>query len=307
MLRKLLQTGTVDREAPLNRSDLPWLSGAVIFGGIIAPVLLLIGLQQTSASNASLLLNLEGAFTVILACAIFHENLGRRVSVGILAVLLGGLLISWQPTVFGGGLFGPLAIGAACLSWGIDNNLMQRISAGDAREVGAIKGLVAGTFNIFLGIWLGGTLPSATWTVVTLTVGFFTYGLSIMLYILSLRRLGTARTGAYFSAGPFIGAFLGLVLWHESASWSFVVASMVMIMGVWCLLSERHSHLHIHEALVHSHGHVHDEHHQHKHSPHDPSGKPHSHLHEHVPIAHSHTHYPDVHHRHSHREHASES
>jgi len=291
-----IQSGTIRKEAPLNRIDLPWLSGAVVFGGIAGPVLLFTGLRQTPASDASLLLNLEGVFTVIMAWAVFHENLDRRVSVGIVAVLLGGTLISWQPTAIGATFLGPLAIGVACLCWAIDNNLTQRISAGDPREVAAIKGLVAGTVNISLG----GSLPSAIWTVAALTVGFLTYGLSLMFYVLALRKLGTARTGAYFSAGPFIGAFVGLVLWRESITLSFGVASIAMVVGVWLLLSERHFHSHIHEAFVHSHRHVHDEHHQHKHSPLDPPGEPHSHLHEHEPIAHSHDHYPDIHHRHSH-------
>jgi drug/metabolite transporter (DMT)-like permease len=187
------------------------------------------------------------------------------------------------------------------MCWGIDNNLTQRISASDPREVAAIKGLVAGTVNLLLGVWLGGRLPFVTWAVIALTVGFFTYGLSIMFYVLALRRLGTARTGAYFSAGPFIGAFVGLVVWHESLTLALAVASIAMVLGVWLLLSERHTHWHIHETFIHSHSHVHDEHHLHKHGPLDPTGEPHSHLHEHEPIAHSHSHYPDIHHRHSHR------
>jgi drug/metabolite transporter (DMT)-like permease len=300
VLLRRIQSGTIGREAPLNRIDLPWLSGAVVFGGIAAPVLLLTGLQQTPASDASLLLNLEAVFTVILAWAVFHESLGRRVGAGIAAVLLGGVLISWQPTAISGGVLGPLMIGMACLCWGIDNNLTQRISAGDPREVAAIKGLVAGTVNISLGIWLGGSLPSPTWTAVALTVGFFTYGLSLMFYVLALRSLGTARTGAYFSAGPFIGGLVALVLWRESATLSLGVASVAMVAGVWLLLSERHIHSHVHEAFAHSHRHVHDEHHQHKHGPLDPTGEPHNHLHEHELIAHSHSHYPDIHHRHSH-------
>lgn len=300
LLRWILQKGTVGHEAPLTRTDLPWLSGAVISGGIVAPFLLLVGLQQTPASDASLLLNLEGVFTVILAWLIFHENVDRKASVGVTAILLGGALISWQPISAGGRVWGLLTIALACLCWGIDNNFTQRVSAGDPREVAAIKGLVAGTINMVLGIWLGGSLPSAIWTAVALTVGFFTYGLSLMFYVLALRKLGTARTGAYFSLGPFIGALVGLVLWHESVTLTLGMASVAMLVGVWFLLSERHNHLHVHETLVHSHRHVHDEHHQHRHAPFEPSEEPHSHLHEHVQLTHAHDHYPDTHHRHSH-------
>jgi len=299
-LRSILQVGTVRKETPLSRTDLPWLSGAVIFGGIVAPVLLLVGLEQIPASDASLLLNLEGVFTATLAWVVFRENVGRRVGAGIGAILLGGVLLSWQPTATYVVLSGPLAIGAACLCWAIDNNLTQRISAGDPREVAAIKGLVAGMINVLLGFWFGGTLPSAPWTVAALAVGFFTYGLSLMFYVLALRKLGTARTGAYFSAAPFIGAFVGLVMWHDPVTPLFVVASVAMGVGVWFLMSERHNHSHIHNAIVHSHRHIHDEHHQHRHVSLDPSGEPHSHRHEHEPIMHLHDHYPDIHHRHSH-------
>jgi hypothetical protein len=188
----------------------------------------------------------------------------------------------------------------ACLCWAIDNNLTQKVSAGDPREVAAIKGLVAGTVNIILGLLLGGSFPKTEWLAASLAVGFFSYGLSLMLFVSALRELGTARTGAYFSTGPFIGAVIGMVIWKDPITIGLVVAIVAMAAGVWLLSTEQHTHIHIHEPLVHVHRHVHDEHHKHPHSPENPSGEPHTHVHEHGGLAHSHRHYPDIHHRHSH-------
>ena len=298
--RRLVRRGGASKEAPLTRTDLPWLLGSIVVGGLAAPVLLFAGLQRTLLSDASLLLNLEVVFTVILAGIIFHENIGRRVGAGVIAILLGCVIISWQPTVAGLRLLGPLVIVAACLCWAIDNNLLQKLAACDPREVATIKGLVAGAVNFSLGLWLGGSLPSPAWTLSALLVGFLTYGLSLICYVLALRKLGTARTGAYFSTNPFVGAVAGLLLWHDPFTITLAIGSIAMVLGIFLLLSEQHGHLHTHEALVHSHRHVHDDHHQHKHSPFDPAGDPHNHPHMHEPITHSHEHYPDIHHRHSH-------
>lgn len=299
-LSHLSHRGAVRKEASLTRRDVPWLSGAVVFGGALAPVLLLTGLQKTPASNASLLLNLESVFTVALAWIAFHENIGQRFTMSVGTILIGSVLLSWQGVSLGGSIVGPFAIVAACLSWAVDNNLTQKISASNPVQIAAIKGLVAGSVNLLLGILLGGAWPSAFFLGTALLVGFFSYGLSLVLFVLSLRTLGTARTGAYYSTAPFIGAILALLVWREPVTLIFVAASGAMVIGVLLLMTERHAHLHLHEPLVHVHLHVHGEHHQHKHRPNDPGGEPHSHLHEHVVLNHSHSHYPDIHHRHSH-------
>ena len=195
ILTWLLRGRTISHEAPLAHADVPWFLGAVIFGGILAPVLLLTGLQQTPASNASLLLNLETVFTVMLAWVVFHESADRKFALGMGAILLGSVFLSWNGVALGGGLLGPLAIAAACLCWGVDNNLTQKVSAHDPVQISAIKGLVAGTVNLLLGIWFLSALPALVWVSAALVVGFFSYGLSIVLFVLALRNLGTARTG----------------------------------------------------------------------------------------------------------------
>jgi drug/metabolite transporter (DMT)-like permease len=300
ILTWLLRGRTISHEAPLAHADVPWLLGAIIFGGILAPVLLLTGLQLTPASNASLFLNLETVFSVMLAWVVFHESADRRFALGMGAILLGSVFLSWNGVALAGGLLGPIAIAAACLCWGVGNNLTQKISAHDPVQISAIKGLVAGIANLLLGIWFLNALPALVWVSAALVVGFFSYGLSIVLFVFALRNLGTARTAAYFSTAPFIGAILSVLALGETITISLVAASFAMIVGVWLLSTEKHAHLHIHGPLVHAHPHAHDEHHQHSHRSHDPAGEPHVHLHEHAPVIHSHSHRPDIHHRHSH-------
>lgn len=291
------------RETPLTRRDVPWLLGAITFGGGLGPLLLMIGLTRTPASATSLLLNLEGVFTALLAWFLFHENFDRRIALGMLAIVAGGVALSWEGRLSWGGTTGPLAVAGACLCWSIDNNLTQKISAGDPVQITMIKGLVAGGVNTALAFLLGATLPSAPVVTAALAVGFLGYGVSLVFFVLALRDLGTARTGAYFSTAPFVGALLSLIIFRERPTSLLLVAAALMAIGVWLHLSERHQHEHRHEAMEHDHAHVHDEHHQHIHTEADPPVTdpiPHTHRHRHRPMVHSHAHYPDIHHRHSH-------
>lgn len=287
-------------EAPLGRADLPWLAGAMLSGGALGPLLLMLGLARTPASGASLLLNLEAVFTAALAWVVFREHVHRRIAVGMIAIVAGGVLLSREGRLAWGGLMGPLMVAGACLAWAVDNNLTQKISGSDPVQIAMLKGLVAGAMNTGIALALGARWPAGATLAGAALVGFFGYGLSLMLYVRALRELGTARTGAYFSLAPFIGAALGLVLWHEPATPVFAVAAALMGLGLWLHLSERHDHAHTHEALEHAHAHVHDAHHRHAHGPDDPPGEPHTHVHRHEPLTHAHPHYPDIHHRHSH-------
>jgi drug/metabolite transporter (DMT)-like permease len=287
-------------EAPLARRDLPWLVGAIGFGGFLGPLLLLIGLSHTPASAASLFLNLEGVLTALLAWIVFRENVDRRIALGIVAIVAGGALLAWQGRLEWGGLSGPLLVAAACLCWAIDNNLTQKVSASDPLQIAALKGATAGTVNLAIGLSLAGSLPALPRIGAALVLGFFGYGLSLVLFVLALRSLGTARTGAYFSTAPFVGAILSVVLWHDPVTTTLVVAGGLMALGVWLHLTEHHIHAHTHESLSHAHPHIHDAHHQHSHAPDDPAGDPHSHTHVHEGVTHRHPHFPDIHHRHGH-------
>lgn len=287
-------------EAPLRRREMPWLAGAVVFGGVLGPVLLMLGLTHTLASTASLLLNLEGVLTAVLAWVVFRENVDRRVFLGMLAIVAGSVLLTWQRQRIGELPWGALAIAGACLCWAIDNNLTRPLSGGDPVQIAAIKGGVAGVINIGLALWLGLRLPAVLPLLATGLLGFVGYGLSLVLFVLALRSLGTARTGAYFSTAPFVGAALSLLLFPEHPRLTFWLAGALMAMGVWLHVSERHAHEHTHESLAHEHRHRHDEHHQHTHDFPWDSSEPHTHPHVHEPITHVHPHYPDIHHRHRH-------
>ncbi len=287
-------------EKALKGSDIPWLTGAIAFGGIIAPLLLLIGLTTTTGAAASLLLNFEGVFTALLAWFAFKEHFDRRIMIGMLAIILGGVLLSWVPGAHFGLSLGSLCIIAAALCWGLDNNFTRNISASDPVQVAAIKGVIAGLTNCFFALMLGAKLPAMPLIVIASLTGFLGYGISLSLYVKALRFLGTSRTGAYFSTAPFAGAFISLLVLKEPLTINFVIAAIFMGIGVWLHLTEKHEHEHLHEAITHEHPHIHDEHHQHEHGPDDPVGEPHSHLHSHTKMTHSHPHFPDIHHRHDH-------
>ena len=282
------------------RGDWRWLAGAIALGGVVGPVALMFGLARSAASTASLLLNLEAVFTALIAWFMFGENFDRRIALGVAAVVAGGLMLAWAPVESGSTAVGLLLIVAACLCWGIDNNLTRRISAGDAVVIAALKGLVAGSVNLGLAFALGYRLPTLAAWASTAAVGFFGYGVSLVLYVLALRHLGAARAGAYFSVAPFFGALLAILLQHEPLTWQLTIAGILMAAGVWLHVSERHSHEHAHTSMQHTHSHVHDEHHRHAHAFDWDGREPHAHPHEHAPIVHTHAHYPDVHHRHPH-------
>ena len=294
-IRKL--NGSFSAEAQLIRTDLPWLAGTVIFGGLLGPLLLLFGLNLTDAASASLLLNLEAVFTLQLAWVVFHEHVDRRLFLGAIAIVAGAVLLSWQGDI-GKFRWGLLLIALACLSWAIDNNLTRKISATDPFVLAAIKGLAAGSINTALALNSGAHWPAFPQLPAALVLGFISYGLGLVLFIFALRYLGTARTGAYYGTAPFIGAIFAAIVLGTPLTAIILMAGLLMAVGAWLHLAERHEHEHVHADEEHDHIHVHDEHHQHFHE-----GKftePHTHPHRHPPLTHKHAHYPDLHHRHRH-------
>jgi drug/metabolite transporter (DMT)-like permease len=295
----LLRRGTQQTEAKLVRQDIPWLAGTVIFGGVIGPILLLFGLSTTDAASASLLLNLEAVFTLLLAWIVFREHVDSKLFAGAAAIVLGALLLSWQGGL-GKASLGMLLISLACLSWAIDNNLTRKISAVDPFVLASVKGIVAGTVNAGIAYAMGANLPGWTGITSAMLLGFFSYGLGLVLFIIALRHLGTARTGAYYGTAPFIGALGATILLATPLTPVLIVSGLLMALGAWLHLSEKHIHEHDHEILDHDHSHVHDEHHQHEHEPGQRTSEPHSHAHHHSGLAHVHAHWPDLHHRHGH-------
>lgn len=295
--RTVLKIGP--KEAPLARADWRWMALVVLAGGVAGPILLMLGLVSTPASSAALLLNLEGLATMAIAWLVYRENVDRRLVLGALAILAGALLLSWQGSGFTFGI-GAFAIAGACLAWGIDNNLTRKVSGSDPVQIAMIKGLAAGLVNLALAFLMGATLPYSGLSLVAGVVGFFGYGVSLVFFVLALRFLGTARTGAYFSAAPFVGALLALLMFGEAVTWQLGAAGALMAIGLWLHLVEKHGHEHMHEAMDHIHAHTHDDHHQHSHGADGLPSEPHAHAHRHEPLRHAHPHYPDLHHRHGH-------
>jgi drug/metabolite transporter (DMT)-like permease len=282
----------------LPRNEALWFAGAIIAGGIVAPVLLMFGLTKTPASGASLLLNAEGVFTALLAWFAFKENFDRRIALGMIAIVAGAVVLSWQGDASFAGLWPSLALLGACLAWGIDNNFTRKVSLSDTTWIASIKGLIAGSVNLALAFMLGASLPPLPNLLGAMMVGFLSYGVSLALFVVGLRCLGTARTGAYFSVGPFIGAVIALAF-GEPLTLPLVLAGALMALGIWLHLTEHHAHEHTHAEIEHEHKHMHDEHHQHEHDT-PATGISHSHKHQHSELEHEHNHFPDAHHQHEH-------
>ena len=293
---RLARGQTSDR---LVRSEVLPLVGAIGFGGVLAPVLLMFGLAGMPASGASLLLNAEAVLTVAIAWFVFREHANRRTVAGFALILTGVLVLGWQGQTLFGGWWPTLALLGACLGWALDNNLTRAVSSVDATWLAMVKGLVAGTVNLAVALLLGNAAPAPLMVLGAMGLGAVSYGLSLVLFILGLRSVGTARAGAYFSTAPFFGGVLAVAL-GEPVTPLLVVAAVLMAGGVWLHISEHHAHEHTHERLVHDHWHVHDEHHQHAHDVPVEPGVRHRHLHVHEPITHEHAHFPDIHHPHRH-------
>lgn len=295
----LFVLGRKRSEAALEPGDVPWMIGAILVGGVAAPLCLLFGLARTPAATASLLLMLETAATAGLASVLFREAVGRRTWLAVLLVTAGGILLSVDPRGAWGVSTGALLIVAACVLWGLDNNLTRHVSLRDPKSIVILKGLGAGGFSLLLATALGRPFPALGQAVAALAVGAVSYGASIALFVRSLRRLGAARTGALFGTAPFLAAALSFAVFRELPPATTYAALPFMVVAAWLLTRERHEHDHVHDALVHAHRHAHDEHHRHEHADGEPQGA-HAHAHRHETLAHAHAHRPDEHHRHAH-------
>ncbi len=282
----------------LPRGQRTALLGAILFGGVLGPALLMIGLRTAGAASTALLLNLEIAFTALIAWSLFRENAGLRVVIGVILLLTGAALLAFAMNRVSGFGWGALAVVAACLCWAVDNNLTRDVPSPHPVAIALVKGAVAGPANIGFALLAGAAMPSPVGFGAALLIGAAGYGASLVLFITALRKLGSARTAAYFASAPFAGVGLALLIGSGTPPPAFWLAFLLMAAGVWLHLSERHSHLHTHTAQVHDHEHVHDLHHQHDHAPGEDARQPHRHPHRHQPVTHAHAHTPDLHHRH---------
>ncbi|HWA23749.1 MAG TPA: DMT family transporter [Caulobacterales bacterium] len=284
----------------IAKPDRLWLLGAIISGGGVGPVLLMLGLAMTDAATSSLLLTLEGVFTALIAWLAFREHVHARLIWGMGVIALGAAALAWNGAPTFAASLGPVLIAGACLAWGVDNNLTRKVALNDATVVAMLKGLFAGAANLGLAVLAGARWPHLYHAAGAMIVGFAGYGVSLVLFVFALRELGAGRTGAYFSTAPFLGALLAVAAFHAPVTPILIAAGILIAIGVWLHLTETHAHEHQHDATAHQHAHVHDDHHQHAHAPGDPAGEPHTHWHVHTPMRHAHAHYPDAHHRHGH-------
>jgi drug/metabolite transporter (DMT)-like permease len=284
----------------LEPGEWRWLAGAIVAGGVVAPVLLMYGLSAMPASGAALLLNAETVFTALLAWFVFRENFDRRIALGMAIIVAGALVLAWPDEARFGALWPSLAVLGAGLGWALDNNLTRKVALADATWIAACKGWAAGMVNLGIAALVVERWPSAATVAAAIVLGWVCYGLSLTLFVVALRQLGTARTSAYFSVAPFVGALIALPLLGEALTLRLLSAGALMAFGVWLHLTETHGHQHTHEVLEHTHEHVHDLHHQHTHEVPVAAQVRHTHRHRHVALTHQHAHFPDAHHRHGH-------
>jgi len=291
-------------EASLTKKDHPWLFGAILFGGILAPILQMFSLRITPASTASLLLNFEGVATTLIAILIFKEAIGKKVWWAIILITLASILLSWDFRNAWGLSLGAIGIILACISWGVDNNMTRNISSKNPFSIVCYKGLGAGSFSLMAAILMRNQLPGFTLILIAMLVGFFCYGFSIVLFVLAMRNMGSIRTSAWFGSAPFIGVILSFVILREIPNPLIYLSLPIMILGAVFLINEDHDHIHDHERMEHSHKHSHkDGHHDHTHEDlEEQKNYQHSHQHKHEILQHNHPHLPDIHHRHSHQE-----
>jgi drug/metabolite transporter (DMT)-like permease len=284
--------------AGLDAANRRRLAGAVLFGGIAAPILLLLALKIESAAAVALLLTLEVAATALLGALFFRDRLGGRGWLGVAGIIAASSAVGW-----GGGAPGVLAavlVGAACLGWAIDNHCTALIDALTPARTTLVKGIVAGAINLLLAAGLTPQVPTLRQAAAGLAIGAACYGLSLVLYIRAAQQLGAVRAQATFATAPFFGVGLAALLFGEGLSLVATVAMAIAALSVFLLLRDQHAHTHRHAALSHTHEHAHDDgHHHHAHDGVPPSRR-HTHAHAHEAVEHAHRHAPDLHHRHEH-------
>lgn len=286
-------------EARLRRSDVQRLAGVTLTGGVLAPVLLLVGLERVSGVAGSLLLNLEAVLTMVVAIAIFGEHLDRRAAAGAGVVVLAAAVLGFSGGESRVDVLGIVCVAGACLLWAVDNNLTQQLSGRDPFAIVRAKAAVAASVNLVLAVGLGAPRPGFGALLGAVVLGGAAYGLSVVLDAYALRWVGAAREAAFFGTAPVFGVATAVIVLGETITTAEGVAVAVMGVGIYLLITERHVHRHVHAPLEHDHRHRHDDgHHDHVH------GVPvleHAHAHAHTATAHDHLHVSDVHHRHPHQ------
>jgi drug/metabolite transporter (DMT)-like permease len=275
------------------------LGGVILFGGIMGPLFLMIGLKTANAMSVSIWLNMELATTAILGVLFFKDQLDRYAIIGILLTLFAGIIISSQESA--SGIVSAVFILLACVSWGFDNHFSAIIDGVTPQTITFVKGVFGGITNLTIGMFLTNWQIELIYIPAALLIGVFSYGISIVLYVTSAQNLGAKRSQILFSTAPFWGIFAAWIFLGESLTLIVLISFSILVLGIIFTNIASHGHFHYHKGMAHIHLHSHnDGHHNHIHAGDDYKSLKHSHIHEHKEIKHKHEHYPDLHHRHEH-------
>jgi drug/metabolite transporter (DMT)-like permease len=275
------------------------LAGVILFGGILGPLFLMIGLKTANAMSVSIWMNLELVATAILGILIFKDNLDRYAVIGILLTLLAGIIISSQES--SSGIVSAIFILMACISWAFDNHFSAIIDGVSPQTITFVKGVFGGVTNLTIGMFLNKWQIQLSYVPAALFIGVFSYGISIVLYVTSAQNLGATRSQILFSTAPFWGILAAWIFLGESLTLIVLISFFILALGLIFTNLASHGHSHLHKGTVHIHLHSHDDaHHNHLHEGYEDKSLKHSHLHEHTEIRHTHKHFPDLHHRHEH-------
>jgi drug/metabolite transporter (DMT)-like permease len=295
----ILKNRKIEIEALRQTGKKKHLAGVIFFGGILGPLFLMLGLKTANSMSVSIWMNMELVATAILGVLIFKDHLDRYAIIGILLTLASGIIISSQES--GSGPISAIFILLACIAWGFDNHLSAIIDGVSPQTITFVKGVFGGITNLTIGLVLNSEQILSHYVPIALLIGIFSYGISIVLYVISAQNLGATRSQILFSTAPFWGILAAWIFLGEHLNLITMISFSVLVLGIIFTNLASHGHQHFHRDIVHLHLHSHDDgHHDHTHSENIAKNTKHSHIHEHKADSHTHKHYPDLHHRHEH-------
>lgn len=219
-------------EIHLSKAEVPY-TVAMILLDIAAPICMLIGLNATTAANASLLNNFEIVATALIALVVFRERISKRLWMGILFVTLSSVILSFEDVMSLEFSYGSLFVLLAAVFWGLENNCTRKLSSCDPLEIVLLKGIFSGIGSIVIGLVIGERLMNLWSVIAVMAVGIVSYGLSIYFYVHAQRLLGAARTSAYYAVSPFIAAFLSILIFGQIPEVTYFIALILMAIGAW--------------------------------------------------------------------------
>ncbi len=226
-------------EQAVGRAQIPRIAVVALFGATLAPAALAFGLQGAGALTASLLLNLEAVFTVLLAAIFFREPVGRRVLIAATLMVTGGAVLAFRvESGTNAGALGFLALCGATLCWALDNTLTRPLSEFDPQAVVFWKAGSGALLSVAIALSLRDAWPAPLALFALLACGAAGYGLSLRFYLRAQRVLGAARTGSLFALAPFVGTVVAYTLGDRSGMGFIAIAAPLFGAAVYLHLTE---------------------------------------------------------------------